>query len=154
MKLLQFCLELQSVNNSVQPGERFPSSVTVLLCSGESHYSWALAKVSHDKPHPRDLLGRKLSGGWLPLVRNSSKLNRAQTLCRFLGGRRIFQGWLGIGRFLGSDSGASSGTGGILISGIGGIPQPDSRASSRISVISSCCPGVKSGVFPWPKSQV
>lgn len=61
-----------------------------------------------------------------------------------------FQGWLGIGGFLGSDSGAVSGIGGISISGIGGIPQPDSRASSRISVISSLVLGSNQVFFLGP----
>lgn len=89
--------------SSLRLGENFPSErFAAPLCSRDS-------VTLHNKPHSRDLLGRKTPGGWLPWGRKSSGVNRVQRLHKVPLEGRNFPGWL---EFLWYDSGASFGIGG------------------------------------------
>lgn len=120
-EVLLLCSGPDNCYSSVPLGKSLASeSIAVLLCFAPieivtAGFHSGKYVTLHNKRHLSDLFGRKNPGGWLPQVRNSRKLNMVKISYEV---GRDFGDVLGLlFFFLWSDSGTSSGTGAISISG-------------------------------------
>lgn len=159
MKLLQFCLELQGVKLCSSRGTlpqqvlQGCSALVKVVTAGLQQKCLTTQQTSLKRHIGKEAFR---SGGylWWGTAANWT----GHRLYVGFGGVRMggwsFQGWLGIGGFWGSNSGCKLRDWWHFHLRNWSDSSAWLGASSRICVISSCYLGVKSGVFPWPKSRV